>query len=250
MYKFIIPLFALAFLLVSCDRIKDLNPFSSAPDATELAQRTPPPFDGVLITGKHPVVIHTSMGDITVEVDGDVAPRTVTNFINLSRAGYYDDLQFHRVIPNFMIQGGDPKEDGSGGASIFGPTFEDEINAVSLGMADVKLKDLAKENNAKVPANLANLTLKDQYEKMGYKYITTVKSLKMERGVIAMANRGPNTNGSQFFITTAAAPWLDGRHTVFGKVIEGMDVVDAISNAERDSFDKPVKAIRMTMEVK
>ncbi len=211
--------------------------------------RLPPAFDGVLIKGKHSVVLHTSMGDITVEVDGDIAPRTVTNFINLAKAGYYDDLRFHRVIPNFMIQGGDPKGDGSGGASIFGPTFEDEINADSLGMSDAKLKDLAKENNATIPADMQNLTLKQYYEKLGYSYITTVQSMKMERGVIAMANRGAGTNGSQFFITTAAAPWLDGRHTVFGRVIEGMEIADAISNTERDSFDAPVRPVTFTTEV-
>ena len=132
----------------------------------------------------------TSKGDIVFELFDDDAPKTVDNFLKLSRDGYYDGLTFHRVIPDFMIQGGDPTGTGTGGP---GYTFEDEAN-----------------------------------------------DHRVVRGSLAMANAGPNTNGSQFFIvTTESAPWLDGKHTVFGRVTSGMDVVDAISEADRDARDKP-----------
>ena len=134
--------------------------------------------------------LHTSMGAIGVELFDDHAPKTVANFKKLAEDGFYNGVIFHRVIPDFMIQGGDPTGTGSGGP---GYTFEDEFNDRSV-----------------------------------------------ERGALAMANSGPNTNGSQFFIVTAdACPWLDGKHTVFGRVTEGMDAVDAISDVDRDSRDKP-----------
>ena len=130
------------------------------------------------------------MGAISVELFDDDAPKTVANFTKLAGDGFYDGVIFHRVIPDFMIQGGDPTGTGSGGP---GYAFEDEFN----------------DN-------------------------------KVERGALAMANAGPNTNGSQFFIVTAdAAPWLDGKHTVFGRVSGGMDAVDAISEVDRDARDKP-----------
>jgi peptidyl-prolyl cis-trans isomerase B (cyclophilin B) len=134
--------------------------------------------------------LHTNQGAIALELFDDDAPKTVENFVKLARDGFYDGVIFHRVIPDFMIQGGDPTGTGSGGP---GYTFEDEIN----------------DN-------------------------------KVVRGALAMANAGPDTNGSQFFIvTTEAASWLDGKHTVFGRVTDGMDVVDAISEVERDMNDKP-----------
>jgi peptidyl-prolyl cis-trans isomerase B (cyclophilin B) len=133
---------------------------------------------------------HTSEGQIELELEPEEAPKTVANFTRLAGEGFYDGLTFHRVIPDFMIQGGDPKGDGTGGP---GYTFEDESNG-----------------------------------------------LPVERGAIAMANAGPNTNGSQFFIVTAdACPWLDGKHTVFGRVTEGQDVVDRISKVDRDDRDRP-----------
>jgi cyclophilin family peptidyl-prolyl cis-trans isomerase len=137
--------------------------------------------------------LHTNAGTIVLELhDGD-APKTVENFRKLAADGFYDDLIFHRVIPDFMIQGGCPQGTGTGGP---GYTFEDEFN----------------DN-------------------------------KVVRGALAMANAGPNTNGSQFFIVTAgAAPWLDGKHTVFGTVVDGMDVVDAIESTPTDGSDKPVEA--------
>jgi cyclophilin family peptidyl-prolyl cis-trans isomerase len=136
--------------------------------------------------------ILTTHGAVEIELfDGD-APKTVENFLSLSRDGFYDGVGFHRVIPDFMIQGGDPTGTGSGGP---GYQFEDEFNDHPVA-----------------------------------------------RGALAMANSGPNTNGSQFFIVTAeACPWLDGKHTVFGRVTAGMDVVDAISALPRDARDKPVE---------
>jgi cyclophilin family peptidyl-prolyl cis-trans isomerase len=134
--------------------------------------------------------MQTNHGAIELELYPNDAPKTVDNFTKLARDGFYDGVTFHRVIPDFMIQGGDPTGTGSGGP---GYSFEDEFN-----------------------------------------------EHKVERGALAMANAGPNTNGSQFFIvTTKAAPWLDGKHTVFGNVTHGMDVVDEISEVSRDSHDKP-----------
>jgi cyclophilin family peptidyl-prolyl cis-trans isomerase len=135
--------------------------------------------------------LHTNAGAITIELFDDDAPKTVDNFRKLAGDGFYDGLIFHRVIPEFMIQGGCPEGTGTGGP---GYQFEDEIN-----------------------------------------------DHKIARGALAMANAGPNTNGSQFFIvTTEAAPWLDGKHTVFGEVTDGMDAVDSIEKTETGPGDKPV----------
>ncbi len=136
--------------------------------------------------------MHTNHGPIVLELFEEDAPKTVENFLKLSGDGYYDGLIFHRVIKDFMIQGGCPEGTGTGGP---GYEFEDEFN-----------------------------------------------DHKIVRGALAMANRGPNTNGSQFFIvTTDAAPWLDGKHTVFGNVVSGMEVVDTIEGAETGPGDKPVQ---------
>jgi peptidyl-prolyl cis-trans isomerase B (cyclophilin B) len=133
----------------------------------------------------------TNHGPIVFEMFDEDAPKTVENMRKLAGDGFYDGLSFHRIIKDFMIQGGCPEGTGRGGP---GYTFEDEIN-----------------------------------------------DHKVVRGALAMANAGPNTNGSQFFIvTTGAAPWLDGKHTVFGEVIDGMDVVDAIESVPTDAADKPL----------
>ena len=138
--------------------------------------------------------LHTSEGAIEVELYPDTAPKTVENFETLARDGFYEGVIFHRVIPDFMIQGGDPTGTGTGGP---GYEFEDEFN-----------------------------------------------EHRVVRGALAMANAGPNTNGSQFFIVTAeATPWLDRKHTVFGQVTSGMDVVDRISQTERDANDRPRKPV-------
>jgi cyclophilin family peptidyl-prolyl cis-trans isomerase len=139
-------------------------------------------------------VLKTTEGSIEVELHADDAPKTVANFEKLAGEGFYDGLIFHRVIPDFMIQGGCPQGTGTGGP---GYTFEDEIN----------------DN-------------------------------RVERGALAMANAGPDTNGSQFFIVTAeACPWLDGKHTVFGQVVSGQDVADRISQVERDARDRPLEPV-------
>jgi cyclophilin family peptidyl-prolyl cis-trans isomerase len=138
--------------------------------------------------------IETSKGVIEVELFDEDAPKTVANFRELAGKGYYDGLTFHRVIPDFMVQAGCPRGDGSGGP---GYEFEDEAN-----------------------------------------------NRRIVRGALAMANRGPDTNGSQFFVVTAdECPWLDGKHTVFGQVTAGMDVVDAISQVGRDGRDRPLEPV-------
>ena len=137
-------------------------------------------------------VMQTNEGPITLELFDEDAPKTVGNFKQLAGQGFYDGLIFHRVIRDFMIQGGCPQGTGTGGP---GYTFEDEIN-----------------------------------------------DHKVVRGALAMANAGPDTNGSQFFIvTTDAAPWLDGKHTVFGRVVDGMDAVDSIEGTETGAGDRPTE---------
>lgn len=138
--------------------------------------------------------MNTTQGTIAIELFDDDAPETVANFRKLAGEQFYDGVIFHRVIPDFMIQGGCPQGTGTGGP---GYTFKDEIN-----------------------------------------------QHKIVRGALAMANAGPNTNGSQFFVvTTDAAPWLDGKHTVFGQVTEGMDAVDAIEKLQTDGRDRPLEPV-------
>ncbi len=138
--------------------------------------------------------LHTSQGPIEIELYPTDAPKTVENFVKLASDGFYDGLTFHRVIPDFMVQAGCPRGDGTGDP---GYKFEDEFNAN-----------------------------------------------KVDRGALAMANSGPNTNGSQFFIVTAdACPWLDGKHTVFGRVVAGQDIVDGISHLDRDGRDRPTTPV-------
>ncbi len=169
--------------------------------------------------------IKTTMGDLKIKLFPEVAPKTVENFVKLAESGYYNGIIFHRVIPDFMIQGGDPTGTGMGGESIWGSSFEDEFSDKAFNI----------------------------------------------KGALSMANAGPNTNGSQFFIVSASqtpanmisqleaagyasevveayktnggTPWLDNRHTVFGHVIEGMEVVDSIQNVKRGPQDKPVNDI-------
>jgi len=235
-------------------------------------------------------VIQTTLGNIEVELFQDEAPKTVANFIGLaegtkefkdSKTGkkvkrpFYDGLIFHRVIKNFMIQGGCPLGNGRGGA---GYTFADEIDAKALGLDKIKAIDPHKGPNPylmirskeeyqrnilmplfrkmninsqeeldkrkkEVQARLDNLTLKEAYENMGYVYSENGSKHPPVRGSLAMANAGPNTNGSQFFINLVDTDWLTGRHTVFGKVVKGMDVVDKIGAVEVDSRQKPVKDV-------
>ena len=155
-------------------------------------QYSSPPQMGIDPNKTYTATFDTSRGKIVCDLFAKEAPSTVNNFVFLARDGFYNGTKFHRVIPDFMIQGGCPEGTGTGGP---GYTFEDEFN-----------------------------------------------DHKVERGALAMANAGPNTNGSQFFIvTTDAAPWLDGKHTVFGRVVDGMDTVDAIEGQPTDARDKPVE---------
>ena len=146
-------------------------------------------------TGILKIKIETNMGDILADLDAEKAPRTVENFVKLAKKGFYDGLIFHRVIPDFMLQAGDPTGTGMGGP---GYSFEDEFSP-----------------------NLRHDS----------------------PGILSMANSGPDTNGSQFFITEVATPWLDDRHSVFGRVTEGMEVVHQIARVPRNSQDKPLTAV-------
>ena len=186
------------------------------------------------VNEKNPlVIVHTNQGDFTLELFPEVAPKTVENFVTHAKNGYYDGVIFHRVIEDFMIQGGDPTGTGMGGESIYGRTFEDEFSREAFNLY----------------------------------------------GTLSMANAGPNTNGSQFFIVTAkqvpaqmlkqlkdggwpkeiveeyakvgGTPWLDHRHTVFGRVIEGMDVVLKIEGVKRNAQDRPLEDVVIeSMDVK
>jgi len=142
------------------------------------------------------VVLETNQGNIELTLFADKAPKTVENFVGLVKKGYYNGLIFHRVIKSFMIQGGDPTGTGSGGTSLWGGDFADEIS-----------QDLSFD----------------------------------KQGVLAMANRGPDTNGSQFFITTAPTPWLNGHHTIFGQVTQGYDIVAKIEGTPTGTGDRPVQ---------
>ncbi len=161
------------------------------------------------------VTMSTARGNVELELYPKVAPKTVANFVKLARSGFYDGTKFHRVIADFVVQGGDPlskTDDPQVGTGGPGYAFEDEINPKSLGVPDDVIK---------------------QYEAQGYVYNYSLQSLPVVPGVIAMANAGPNTNGSQFFIvTTKPQPQLYGKHTVFGKVIKGMDVVLKIKQGD------------------
>lgn len=182
--EFLLPLFALAFLLISCK-----------------------PSDTVMLTPTHTVTLNTSKGGVTLALYGNAAPKTVANFVGLAKEGYYDGLTFHRVIPEFMIQGGDPNGNGTGGRSIYGESFEDEIDERS------------------------------KLYQIGY-----------ASGVVAMANHGPDTNGSQFFIMDEDYP-LPPNYTIFGRVTSGLDIVHAIARVPRDASDKPEEKVTFSVKV-
>lgn len=246
---------------------------------------------------KNPVaLIKTNHGDITVELFSRSAPETVKNFIGLAegtkeftdpssgekvKKPFFDGLIFHRVIDNFMIQGGCPLGNGMGDP---GYKFNDEINADSLGLDKEKVltaqgqihenlriyppqqlqqiiaqpifKKLGinsqetfqakqKEFQEEVKKTVETLTLKKLYQDMGYKFDDKLTSFPMKKGFLAMANSGPNTNGSQFYINLKDNNYLDGKHTVFGKVIEGMDVVEKIGKVKTGQQDKPVEDVKI-----
>ena len=191
MYRELI-LFLFSFTLVACGGMnsENKNQNISTNDQKEISTMTELKKDTITVA-----VIQTTMGTIELELFTDKAVKTAQNFVGLAETKYYNGIIFHRVINNFMIQGGDPAGTGSGGESIWGKPFEDEV-------------------------------------KTGLKHSS--------EGILSMANAGPNTNGSQFFITLKATPWLDGKHTVFGKVISGMEVVKAIGKTKTNQNDKPL----------
>ena len=192
------------------------------------------------------VVFETNQGTFELELYPEVAPKLVANFVKLANDGFFDGTYFHRVIPDFMIQGGDPNtkdgnraNDGSGGPDY---RLNDEISAKALGLADTKIKNTPMGNQ--YPANhpVQEMTMKEVLEQQGYSFNEELPSLKNLYGHLSMANAGPNTNGSQFFIITKkdGASWLDGKHTVLGKIVSGMDVVHKIENLPRDNRDNPL----------
>lgn len=231
-------------------------------------------------------IIKTNKGDIVVRLFASEAPKTVANFIGLAdgskaftdpetklkvKRPFYNGLIFHRVIKDFMIQGGCPLGTGTGDA---GYKFEDEINADALGLDKIKVLDAQGQphqwllvrsqedfNNTvlrplframgitsneelqkrqdEVNQRVKAMTMKEAYTNLGYKYNDKLKSHALKRGVLAMANSGPNTNGSQFFINLKDTPWLTGKHTVFGEVVKGMDVVDKIGDVPVGAGSRP-----------
>lgn len=201
-------------------------------------------------------VIKTNYGDFKIDLFEESAPVTVNNFVFLAQEKFYDGLTFHRVVKDFVIQGGDPKGNGTGGP---GYSFKDEINPNSLGLDNILVKQatflsgLYSTWNASTMAYSPNSlrehgndTLADFYEDVvGYDYDYRLKSVPFAPGVMAMANSGPATNGSQFFIAVSGSDTsqLNGRHTVFGKVIDGMNVVDEISKVVVDENDRPEKDV-------
>lgn len=237
-------------------------------------------------------VIKTNQGEIEVELFQDETPETVANFLGLAegtkefvdskthqkvKRPFFDGLIFHRVIKDFMIQGGCPLGNGAGDP---GYRFKDEISATSLGLDKEKafneqgqphqhlmlrsqqefqqqiLMPLLKEMNIgsqdelnkkqkEVQERLQKLTLAECYTMMGYMYDNKLKSHPPKKGVLAMANSGPGTNGSQFFINLADTPWLTGKHTVFGQVVKGMDIVEKIGGVKVGAQDKPEEDVKI-----
>jgi peptidylprolyl isomerase domain and WD repeat-containing protein 1 len=176
------------------------------PDASDLLESSHLGRSGIdansssLLTTATQAILRTTHGDIRIKLFPKETPRTIENFIGHAQSGYYDNVIFHRIIPSFMIQTGDPLGDGTGGESIWGGEFEDEIR----------------------------------------------RELKHDRPfTVSMANAGPNTNGSQFFITTVPTPWLDNKHTVFGRVVGGMEVVSAIESVKTDELDRPLSEVKI-----
>jgi len=215
------------------------------------------------------------MGTVTISLHWDAAPQTCSQFAQLVRKGFYNkNIIFHRVIKNFMIQTGCPKGNGTGGPGF---TFNDEINADALGLdkkivgnnrlyyRDIQIlffkkiqkmgihnqkelaarKDEAREVHENLQKQLKTMSVKELYQRNGYIYTRGLKSKKALRSSVAMANSGPDSNGSQFFINVVNTPHLDGKHTVFATVLQGMHVVDDISNTETEKNGQPKNRIRL-----
>lgn len=245
------------------------------------ADKTPQPADPALAKFTH-AVIETSMGDIEVELYWDAAPKTCENFVKLAQKKFYDNLIFHRVIPNFMNQTGCPKGNGTGDP---GYKFDDEIDADALGLDKGEVgqdrmygnelntvyrstfQQIAEKMGIKSQEELiarkddfepawedatnaiAKWSPKRLYQAAGYRYTKGLKSRPALRGALAMANSGPDSNGSQFFINVADTAWLNGKHTVFGGIVAGQDIADAISKVDRDERDKPKTDVRINTVV-
>jgi len=175
---------------------------TSSSNAASASQSAAPTSSTGAASGEIPqsVILHTTLGDITIALYKDETPKTARNFAQLASTGYYNGVIFHRIIPGFMIQGGDPTGTGRGGESIYGGKFADEFVS-SLVHAD--------------------------------------------KGTMSMANSGPGTNGSQFFITLGPTPHLNGKHTVFGHVVDGMDVVDKLGAVRTGAGDRPVQEVKI-----
>jgi len=276
-FLYSILIFVLVMNLVAQDDVKK-DDSKIVEEANKILEKTAP-----LFTKENPensvCLIKTSFGDIYVELFDKDAPKTVKNFIDLAEGKkegkfFYDNLIFHRVIKNFMIQGGCPLGNGTGDP---GYKFEDEINADSLELdkpsvfdkekgfhsfvdprvfhikvlgplyrkMGIKSQEDLEKRMQEILTELTKISLKNYYESLGYKYNPNLKSHHPERGVLAMANSGPDTNGSQFFINVIETPWLAGKHTVFGKVIRGMEVVDKITEQEVDERARPKKEIKI-----
>lgn len=165
--------------------------------------------------------ILTDKGQFTIKLLSANAPQTVNSFVFLSKSGFYKDIIFHRVIAGFVIQAGDPEGTGAGGP---GYSFKDEINPSSIGLST---SDIKSNQDA------------------GYKYTSSLETVKILTGTVAMANAGPNTNGSQWFIALTDQPTLDGKYTPFGEVTSGMDVVNAIAAVKTDTNNKPLTPIKI-----
>lgn len=219
-------------------------------DNTEPWPPKPEGLDFFPVSELRRVTLVTNKGDIDILLDGTRAPLTVGNFLFLAENDFYDGTSFHRVIPDFMIQGGDPlskDQDDRAAHGTGGPnySFQDEINATSYGLDQQKLVDLVPPDQLEqLSAEAQLLSLMQYYELQGYRYTTQVESLPLQQGVVAMANSGPNTNGSQFFIITAdSVKQLEGKHTPFGVVEKGLELVLEISGVATDDKDNPIEPV-------
>lgn len=199
MFKKLIGLLFIVAVIISCSNNKESDTQKNIQPTIEKGDTLDNLMD-LKNNEKLIATVQTNMGTFEIELFARDVPRTAKNFAGLALKGYYDGIVFHRVIKDFMIQGGDPTGTGMGGESIYGAKFEDEF----------------------VPSLMHD-----------------------SPGIVSMANAGPNTNGSQFFITVVPTPWLNARHSVFGKVIKGMDVVNAISQVPTNNMDRPVNDVVM-----
>lgn len=216
--------FLLIILSKSRDRSGDRDIFNEKPTREEqtIASSAPAPKNGPSPVA-NAATIHTTVGDMHLRLFPQQAPKAVENFVGHARSGYYEGIIFHRVIPKFMIQTGDPLGDGTGGMSIWGREFEDEFS-----------DDLKHDRYVPIVLRLGLFGGKVLIEWRFPRPYT-----------VSMANAGPGTNGSQFFITTTATPWLDKKHTIFGRVLSGLEVVHNIENVKTNKMDKPYEDIKI-----